>query len=118
MSQETVVRPEPIVKILMGLAVLSLLTIAVCQVILVLRPSAQPIVRRPVIPMENRISPQGYPSLSSRHDAFWSSRRRPLTPRKSTSVSRKARQEVSRSYGLAGTRIELERGAESLGLLR
>ena len=61
MSQETVVRPEPIVKILMGLAVLSLLTIAVCQVILVLRPSAQPIVRRPVIPMENRMSPQGIP---------------------------------------------------------
>jgi len=37
------------------------LTIAVCQVILVLRPSAQPIVRRPVIPMENRMSPQGIP---------------------------------------------------------
>ena len=61
MSQETVVRPEPIVKILMALVALSLLTIAVCQVVLVLRPTAQPIVRRPVIPIENRMSPQGLP---------------------------------------------------------
>jgi hypothetical protein len=61
MSQETLVKPEPYVKVCMALAVLSLLTIAVCQVILVLRPSAQPIVRRPVIPMENRMSPQGIP---------------------------------------------------------
>jgi len=61
MSQDTLVKPEPYVKVCMALAVLSLLTIAVCQVILVLRPSAQPIVRRPVIPMENRMSPQGLP---------------------------------------------------------
>ena len=61
MSQETVVRPEPVVKIFMGLAVASLITIAVCQVVLVLRPPAQPIVRRPVIPIENRFSPQGIP---------------------------------------------------------
>ena len=61
MSQETLVKPEPYVKVCMALAVLSLLTIAVCQVILVLRPSAQPIVRRPVIPMENRMIPQGLP---------------------------------------------------------
>jgi hypothetical protein len=61
MSQETVVRPEPIVKILMGLAVLSLITIAVCQVILVLRPSLHPMVRRPILPMENRTMQQGLP---------------------------------------------------------
>jgi hypothetical protein len=61
MSQETLVKPEPYVKVCMALVALSLLTIAVCQVILVLRPSAQPIVRRPVIPMENRMSPQGLP---------------------------------------------------------
>ena len=61
MSQETLVKPEPYVKVCMALVALSLLTIAVCQVILVLRPSAQPIVRRPVIPMENRMSPQGIP---------------------------------------------------------
>jgi hypothetical protein len=60
-SQETLVKPEPYVKVCMALVALSLLTIAVCQVILVLRPSAQPIVRRPVIPMENRMSPQGLP---------------------------------------------------------
>jgi len=45
----------------MALVALSLLTIAVCQVVLVLRPPAQPIVRRPVIPIENRFSPQGIP---------------------------------------------------------
>ena len=61
MSQETLVKPEPYVKVCMALVALSLLTIAVCQVILVLRPSAQPIARRPVIPMENRMSPQGLP---------------------------------------------------------
>ena len=61
MSQETLVKPEPYVRVCMALVALSLLTIAVCQVILVLRPSAQPIVRRPVIPMENRMSPQGLP---------------------------------------------------------
>ena len=61
MSQETLVKPEPYVKVCMALVALSLLTIAVCQVILVLRPPAQPIVRRPVIPIENRISPQGLP---------------------------------------------------------
>ena len=61
MSQETLVKPEPYVKVCMALVALSLLTIAVCQVILVLRPPAQPVVRRPVIPIENRISPQGLP---------------------------------------------------------
>ena len=61
MSQETLVKPEPYVKVCLALVALSLLTIAVCQVILVLRPSAQPIVRRPVIPIENRMSPQGLP---------------------------------------------------------
>ena len=61
MSQETLVKPEPYVKVCMALVTLSLLTIAVCQVVLVLRPPAQPIVRRPVIPIENRMSPQGLP---------------------------------------------------------
>ena len=61
MSQEALVKPEPYVKVCMALVALSLLTIAVCQVILILRPPAQPIVRRPVIPIENRISPQGLP---------------------------------------------------------
>ena len=61
MSQETLVKPEPYVKVCLALVSLSLLIIAVCQVILVLRPSAQPIVRRPVIPMENRMSPKGIP---------------------------------------------------------
>jgi len=61
MSQETQVKPEPYVKVCMAMVALSLLTIAVCQVILVLRPPAQPIVRRPVIPVENRMSPQGLP---------------------------------------------------------
>ena len=61
MSQETLVKPEPYVKVCLALVALSLLTIAVCQVVLVLRPSAQPIVRRPVIPIENRMSPQGIP---------------------------------------------------------
>jgi len=61
MSQETVVRPEPTVKILMGLAVLSLITIAICQVILVLRPSQQPVLRRPILPIENRTTQQGLP---------------------------------------------------------
>jgi len=61
MSQDTLVKPEPYVKVCMALVALSLLTIAVCQVVLVLRPTAQSIVRRPVIPIENRISPQGIP---------------------------------------------------------
>ena len=61
MSQETLVKPEPYVKVCLALVALSLLTIAVCQVILVLRPTAQPIVRRPVIPIENRMSPPGLP---------------------------------------------------------
>ena len=61
MSQDTLVKPEPYVKVCMALVALSLLTIAVCQVVLVLRPTAQPIVRRPVIPIENRMSPQGLP---------------------------------------------------------
>ena len=61
MSQETLVKPEPYVKVCMALVALSLLTIAVCQVVLVLRPPSQPIVRRPVIPIENRVTPQGLP---------------------------------------------------------
>jgi hypothetical protein len=61
MSQETLVKPEPYVKVCMALVALSLLTIAVCQVVLVLRPPAQPVVRRPVMPIENRMSPQGLP---------------------------------------------------------
>jgi len=61
MSQETLVKPEPYVKVCMALVALSLLTIAVCQVVLVLRPPAQPIVRRPVVPIETRMSPQGLP---------------------------------------------------------
>ena len=61
MNQETLVKPEPYVKVCLALVALSLLTIAVCQVILVLRPSTQPIVRRPVIPIQNRMSPQGLP---------------------------------------------------------
>jgi len=55
------VKPEPYVKVCMALVALSLLTIAVCQVVLVLRPPGQPIVRRPVIPIDNRISQQGLP---------------------------------------------------------
>ena len=65
MSQETTVRPEPIVKIFMALAVLSLITIAVCQVILVLRPAQQPVIRRPSMPMENRMTQQGMPPFPS-----------------------------------------------------
>ena len=61
MSQETLVKPEPYVKVCMALVALSLLTIAVCQVVLVLRPPAQPIVRRRVVPMENQMTPQGLP---------------------------------------------------------
>ena len=45
----------------MALAALSLATIAVCQVILVLRPPPQPMMRRPVVPMENRMMQQGQP---------------------------------------------------------
>ena len=61
MTQETLVKPEPYVKVCMALVALSLLTIAVCQVVLIVRPPAQPIVRRPVIPIESRMSPQGLP---------------------------------------------------------
>ena len=65
MSQETTVRPEPYVKVCMALAVLSLITIAVCQVILVLRPPPQPMMRRQVVPMENRMMQQGQPPMPS-----------------------------------------------------
>lgn len=61
MSQETIIRPEPIVKIFMALAVLSLITIAVCQVILVMKPWQQAVVRRTVLPIENRMTQQGIP---------------------------------------------------------
>ena len=50
----------------------------------------------------------GFTSLSSRHDALWSPRGRPLAPRKSTSISREARQEVRLGYGLAGRVNEIE----------
>ncbi len=63
MSQETTVRPELYVKICMALAAVSLITIAVCQVILVTRPPQQPIMRRPVVPMENRMMQQGQPPM-------------------------------------------------------
>ena len=55
----TEVRPEFFVKVCMAAAVLSLVTIAVCQVIQVSRPPQQPIMRRPVVPMENRMMQQG-----------------------------------------------------------
>jgi hypothetical protein len=58
MIQETLVKPEPYVKVCMAFVALSLLTIAVCQVVLVLRPPAQPIFRRTVLPIENRIISQ------------------------------------------------------------
>jgi len=63
MSQENIVKPEPYEKVCMALAALSLLTIAVCQVVVILRPPAQPIVRRPVMPIQNRVTPQGLPPL-------------------------------------------------------
>ena len=63
MSQETTVRPELYVKVCMALAALSLITIAVCQVVLVLRPPPQPMMRRPVVPMENRMMQQGTTSM-------------------------------------------------------
>ena len=63
MSQETTVRPELYVKVCMALAALSLITIAVCQVVLVLRPPPQPMMRRPVVPMENRMMQQGQPPM-------------------------------------------------------
>ena len=59
MNQETLVRPEKYVKVCMALAAVSLVTIAVCQVILILRPPPQPMMRRPVVPMENRMMQQG-----------------------------------------------------------
>lgn len=64
MSQATTVRPELYVKVCMSLAVLSLITIAICQVILVLRPPPQPMGRRPVFPMESRMMQQGQPPFS------------------------------------------------------
>jgi len=63
MNQETTVRPELYVKVCMALAALSLISIAVCQVILVTRPPQQPMMRRPVVPMENRMMQQGQPPL-------------------------------------------------------
>ena len=63
MSQETTVRPERYVKVCMALVALSLITIAVCQVIQVLRPPSQPMMRRPVVPMENRMMQQGLPPM-------------------------------------------------------
>lgn len=63
MSQETTVRPELYVKVCMALAVLSLITIAVCHVILVTRPPQPPMLRRPVVPMENRMMQQGQPPM-------------------------------------------------------
>ena len=62
MNQETLVRPERYVKICMAVAALSLLTIAICQVIQVTRPTPQPVTRRPVVPMENRMM-QGMPPM-------------------------------------------------------
>lgn len=63
MNHETRVRPELYVKVCMAVAVLSLLTIAVCQLILVLRPPPQPIMRRPVVPLENRMMQPSQPPL-------------------------------------------------------
>ena len=63
MSQETTVRPELYVKVCMAVVALSLLTLAVCQVILVLRPPPQPMMRRQVVPMENRMVPPGQPPV-------------------------------------------------------
>lgn len=63
MNQETLIRPERYVKVCMALAALSLITIAVCQVIVVLRPPPQPIMRRPVVPLENRMMLPGQPPL-------------------------------------------------------
>ncbi len=64
MIQETTVRPERTVKVIMGIAALSLVTIAVCMVILVSRGNPV-MMRRQVMPVENRmpmipgIMPQG-----------------------------------------------------------
>ena len=63
MSQETTVRPELYVKVCMALAVLSLITIAVCQVTLLLRPPPQSMMRRQVVPVENRAIQPGQPAL-------------------------------------------------------
>ena len=63
MNQETLVRPERYVKVCMALVALSLITIAVCQVIVVLRPPPQPMMRRPVVPLENRMMQQGQPPM-------------------------------------------------------
>lgn len=56
MNQETLVRPERYVKVCMALVALSLATIAVCQVILVLRPPPQPTVRRQIMAPDVRTS--------------------------------------------------------------
>jgi len=53
-SQETTVCPEKTVKVIMGIAALSLVTIAVCMVILVSRGNPV-MVRRQVMPVENRM---------------------------------------------------------------
>jgi len=45
----------------MALVAISLVTIAVCQVILVSHPPQAPVMRRPVVPMENRMMQQGMP---------------------------------------------------------
>lgn len=63
MINETFVRPERYVKVCMALAALSLVTIAICQVIQVTRPAPQPVTRRPVFPMENRMMQQGMPPM-------------------------------------------------------
>ena len=63
MNQETTVRPELYVKLCMALVALSLVTIAICQVIQVTRPPQQPMMRRPVVPMENRMMQQGMPGM-------------------------------------------------------
>lgn len=54
MNQEVVVKPELYVKVCMALAAFSLITIAVCMVMLVNR-GGQVVTRRPVVPMENRM---------------------------------------------------------------
>lgn len=54
MSEETTFRTEKMLKVIMGIAALSLLTIAVCMVILVSRGNPV-MMRRQVMPMENRM---------------------------------------------------------------
>ena len=50
-------------KVWMALVALSLVTIAVCQVILLLRPPPQPTMRRPVVPVEKRMMQSGQPAM-------------------------------------------------------